>query len=211
MLNLPTPVLKWMTLLLPPVAILVCCFVMVPRQKKLRSTHAEVRVTQSKIRDYIQQLSEIKALPPDPQIATLPMTKEEQSDFLRAISQLCKRSGNRLVSVSSLAAPPPAPPPPSGSGPAAKPDPLALPPEVTEVRTTIHFEGHFNNLRAFLAGLQRWPRLISLRDCRVGVGQGGHPNLLTAVTVARYLDAPKPGEPPMPRTAAAQGGANSQG
>src|SRR5579872_2907168 len=102
MKNLPAPVQRWLTLLLPPFALLVCCVVMVPRHKKMRQIEREIRTVQAGIQDYRVKLAAISDLPTDPRVATLPMTREEQSDFLRGLSELCSRTGNRLLSANSL-------------------------------------------------------------------------------------------------------------
>jgi hypothetical protein len=217
MLNvIPAPVQKWLTLLLPPFAILICCLVMVPRQNKLRDTKKETRNVQADIQKYLTQLQAISTLPPSPKIASLPMTKKEQSDFLRGLSTLCTRSGNRILTVTSLAAPPPPPPPPPGTPapapPTLKPGEVPLPPDVVAINSTIVFEGSFQSIRAFLGGLQRAQRMISLTDCRIGPGTGGFPILQTSLTVTRYVDAPPAGLPssaPNPKTAATDSGSSS--
>jgi hypothetical protein len=192
MTNLPAPVYKWLTLLLPPLSILICCLVMVPRQNKLQTIRRETVACRASIEDYLNKLQAISNLPPDPKIATLPMTKQEQSDFLRGLSRLCTQTGNRLIAISALAPPPPSPPPPPGSPPPQNTQGVAeLPPGVTEIKSTIRFEGSFKSLRAFLIGVQRSARLVSLADCRVLLGQGGYPNLETQLTVARYVDTPE--------------------
>lgn len=190
MLNIiPAPVQRWITILLPPVSLLVCCWVMVPRQNKLRDLRQQIKTADAGIRDYTEKLRAISSLPPDARIASLTMTKQEQSDFLRGFSGLCYRTGNRILSVSSLAAPAAAPPPPPGS-PAPPPPPAgALPSDVVAIRSTIIFEGSFTSLRAFLYGLQQSRRLISMSECRIGLGQGGYPNLATSLTITRYVDA----------------------
>jgi hypothetical protein len=187
---IPASVQRWFTILLPPVALLVCCWAMVPRQNKLQDLRRQIRTAERGIRDYTIKLKAISDLPPDPRIATLPMTKQEQSDFLRGLSGLCIRTGNRIMSVSSLAALPPPPPPPPGSPASAPPPAGALPPDVVEIKSTISFEGNFTSLRAFLYGLHRSRRLISMGECRIGLGQGGYPNLSTTLTITRYVDAP---------------------
>ncbi len=201
--NLPAPVVKWMTILLPPIALLICCAVMVPRQNKLRETRKDVRLTHTQVEKYLTQLGNIKKLPKDSQIATLPMGEAEQSDFLRTLTGLCMKTGNSIVSVSSLAAPPPPQQPKPGNGPTVKPPADALPDDIIEIRSTIVFEGGFTQLRSFLAGLQRWPRLIALSDCNVTVGKDGYPYLQSKVSVARYVDAP-PGWIPVPAPDAKQ-------
>jgi len=203
---------RWLTILMPPLVILICCIVMVPRQNKLRQISKDIRAAQGEIQVYLAQLEAISNLPPDPKIASLPMTEQEQSDFLRGLSMLCNRTGNRMMSIASLAPKPPPPPPPPGS-PKPPPTPDALPPDVTAIDSTIIFEGGFSSLRAFLAGLQQSRRLISMTDCQITMGEGGYPNLQTTLTVTRYVDTPgasNPGAPPTPaptnKTAAQPGG-----
>lgn len=186
---IPASVQRWLCILMPPISILVCCFVMVPRHKKLQQVNQEIKGAQTTIAGYLQQLQAISNLPPDPTIATMPFTKKEQSDFLRGVSTLCSRTGNRILAVHSLAAPPAAPPPPPGASPPPA-APGALPADVITIRSTIMFEGSFHSLRTFLAGLQRSRRLISLTECRVGAGSEGYPHLQTTLIVARYVDSP---------------------
>lgn len=188
-MQIPATAQRWIAILLPPFSLLVCCAVMVPRHNKLKVVEKDIRVTQAGIQDYLNKLEAIRSLPKDPRIATLPMTKQEQSDFLRGLSTVCNRTGNRLLNVASLAAMIP-PPPPPGAPPPPAPPPGSLPADVIEVKSTIVFEGNFASLRAFLAGLQRSTRLISLTDCRIGPGQGGFPNLQTTLSVSRYVDLP---------------------
>lgn len=202
MTNLPAPVQRWLTILLPPLSILVCCFVMVPRQNKLQAIKRETVACRASIEEYLNKLQAISNLPPEPKIATLPLTKQEQSDFLRGLSRLCTRTGNRLIAISALAPPPPAPPPPPGSPPAQNAQAAGeLPPGVIEIKSTIRFEGSFRSLRAFLAGIHRSARLVSLAECRVLLGQGGYPNLETQLTVARYVDSPESAPAPNVKTA----------
>jgi len=120
----------------------------------------------------LTKLKAISTLPEEPKVATLPFTKQEQSDFLRGLTNLCQRSGNRFVSVTSLAAPPPPKAPPAGAA-SPPPDPDALPSDVTEIKSTITFEGNYQTLRAFLGGVQRSQRLVSLSDCHVLPAQAG--------------------------------------
>lgn len=195
MKNLPAPVQRWLTLLLPPFALLVCCFVMVPRHKKMRQIEREIRTAQAGIQDYRMKLAAIKDLPQDPRIATLPLTRQEQSDFLRGLAALCIRTGNRMLSANALAAVPPQPEngqaqPPATNNPGAAPAQKPLPPDVYEVKSTLVFEGSFASLRAFLADLQQSRRLVSLIECHIGPGQGGYPNLQTTINLSRYVDAP---------------------
>lgn len=197
---LPAPVQRWLAILLPPLALLVCCFVMVPRHKKMQQLQADIKATQASIADYQNKLRAIANLPKDPRVATLPMTKQEQSDFLRDLSGMCGRNGNKLLTIGSLAPTIPAPPPPG----APPPPPGALPADVLEVKSTMTFEGDFTSLRKFLATLQDFPRLISLTDCRIGPGHDGYPMLMTTLTVSRYVDLPKPAAP-APATTAATG------
>jgi len=186
---IPAAVQRWAAFLLPPLSILVCCIVMVPRQNKLRQVHREIQTARASVQHYLQQLEAIRSLPPDPVVATLPMTEEEQSDFLRGLSTLCSRSGNHILSVASLGAAPPPPPPPPGSPPPVNSE-GALPPGVVGIKSTIMFQGSFKSLRTFLNGLKASRRLISMAECRIGAGEGGFPNLQTTLTVTRYVDAP---------------------
>lgn len=206
MKSLPAPVQRWLTILMPPLVILICCIVMVPRQNRLRQINQDIRATQAEIQKYLRQLEAISSLPPDPKIASLPFTRQEQSDFLRGLSTLCNRTGNRMLSVAALAPKPPPPPPPPGA-PKPPPTPDTLPEDVIAIDSTIVFEGSFTSLRSFLRGLQRSQRLISMTDCRISTGEGGYPNLQTSLTVTRYVDKPEttaPGAPPTPNKTAAQ-------
>lgn len=192
MSHLPPAVQRWLTLLLPPFAMLICCIVMVPRQNRLRQLRVETARSEAQIRTYLQQVDAIKSLPPDPTIATLPMTGQEQSDFLRGLTTLCTRTRNRLISVSSLAAPAPSPKPTVQTASTNTPGPkaAALPDGVLEITTTVTFEGTFASLRSFLAGLKHSRRLIGLSECKIDVSSKGYPMLQTTVSVARYVDAP---------------------
>lgn len=190
--SLPAPVQRALMFVLPPLAIAICCFVLIPRQKKLRSIESDIRTTAVLQRQYLDKLEAIRGLPADPRVATLPMTKEEQSNFLRGLAHVCTQAGNKIVSVTALAAAPAPPPPPPGSSPAAPPPgaPALLPADVTEIKSTIVFEGTFLSLRDFLAGLQRSRRLISLADCRIGAAQAGFPIVQTSLSIVRYVDNP---------------------
>ena len=170
-------------------AIAICCFVLIPRQKKLRSIESDIRTTAVLQRQYLDKLEAIRGLPADPRVATLPMTKEEQSNFLRGLSHVCTQAGNRIVSVTALAAAPPMPAPPPGTAAPAV-GAAMLPADVTEIKSTITFEGTFLSLRDFLAGLQRSRRLISLADCRIGAAQAGFPIVQTSLSIVRYVDNP---------------------
>jgi hypothetical protein len=207
--SLPASVQRLLIFILPPISLFVCCLVLIPRHNKVREVHDEIAKTRASIQTYIMQLNTIKELPPSPKIATLPMDEQEQSDFLRGINTLCSRTNNRMISITSLAAPkqspPPPPPAPAGGANAQKKaapkDPSALPPDVIEIKTTLIFEGSFHSLRSFLFGLQRSQRLISLSDCRIGIGEGGYPNLQTALTIVRFVDAPNSAGAPKPAPA----------
>lgn len=198
MSNLSPKAQKWLMFILPPLSLLVCSMVMVPRQNHLRKLGKEIRDTDKQIAVYLQKREAIKGLPPDPKIATLPMNREEQSNFLRGLAEVCTRTQNTIMSVASLA-------PPtldqylsslksskSGTKDKKKKDeaPGALPPGVLEVKSIITFEGTYTSLRAFLAALKNTRRMIALTDCRITIGKDGYPKLLTSVTVARYVDAP---------------------
>jgi hypothetical protein len=193
MRHLPPAVQRWLTLLLPPFAVLICCAVMVPRQNRLRQTRIEIAKADAQIHTYMRQLQAIKSLPPDPMIATLPMTGQEQSDFLRGLTALCVRSRNRIISVSSLAAPAPSSTPATQTASNKDSKDLkagALPEGVLEINSSITFEGTFSSLRSFLAGLKQSRRLIGLNECKIDVSSKGYPILQTTVSVARYVDAP---------------------
>lgn len=197
--SLPAPVQRWLTILLPPLALLVCCLVILPRQNTLRKTNQDIRATKAQIKDYTGKLAAIRNLPKDPEIATLPMTKQEQSDFLRGLTTLCTRSGNRIVSILSLSAPP-ASPDAAKDGDAKKKDaqPSDLPSDVMGISSTVTFEGTFKSLRSFLALLQGAQRLVSMDSCRIVQGRGGYPILQTTLTVVRYVDAPADGSGSQP-------------
>lgn len=211
--SLPVPVQKWLMILLPPICIAICCFVVIPKQKKLRKIEEETRATAVQQKQYLEKLAAISDLPKDPRVATLPMTKEEQSNFLRGLSQLCTQSGNKIISVAALAAAPPAPAPPPGTT-APAPAAGALPPEVVEIKSTIMFEGNFVSLREFLGGLQQSRRLISLADCRIGPAQTGYPVVQTSLSIVRYVDNPAlaaPAAQPAPPKTASAGSATDRG
>lgn len=198
MRQMPPIVQRWMTILLPPMALLTCCMVMVPRHNRMRKAERDIKSTQASIQDYLVKLKAISDLPKDPRIASLPATKQEQTDFLRGLAMLCAQTGNKLLNVNALSAPPPPPPPPAGSPPpAAAPGAGSLPPDVQEIKSTVIFEGSFQSLRALLGVIQDSNRLVSLSECRVGAGPGGFPNLQTTLTVSRYVDiaAPVPATP----------------
>ncbi len=202
MKSVPASVQRWAVILMPPMALLVCCMVMVPKQKKLREVNKNIKVTEASVQQFLTQLKAISDLPPDPTIATLPATKQEQSDFLRGLARTCTESGNKIISVTALGAAAPPPPPPAG----APPPPGAaggLPPDVQPIKSTIVFEGNFHALRRFLAGLKGSRRLISLSECRIGPGLGGYPTIDTTLTVTLYVDIPGAGAPPPPTPAAA--------
>src|SRR5947209_7776251 len=113
--QIPPAVQRWLTILLPPLALLTCCSVMMPRNSRMRKAERDIRTAQASNQDYLPKLQAISGLPKDPRIASLPATKQEQSDFLRGISTLCSRTGNTLLNVNALSAPPPAAAPPPGN------------------------------------------------------------------------------------------------
>jgi hypothetical protein len=192
---MPPAIQRWLTILLPPIALLTCCMVMVPRHNRMQKAQRDIKSTQASINDYLGKLRAISDLPKDPRVASLPATKQEQTDFLRGLSVLCARTGNRLLNVNALSAPPPAPPPPAGAPAPVAPPAGSLPPDVLEIKSTVIFEGSFQSLRALLASLQQSNRLVSLSDCRVGAGPGGFPNLQTTLSISRYVDIPLPPTP----------------
>jgi hypothetical protein len=207
---MPPVVQRWLTILLPPLALLTCCMVMVPRHNRMRKAERDIKATQASIQDYLVKLKAISDLPKDPRIASLPATKQEQTDFLRGLAMLCARTGNKLLNVNALSAPPPAPPPPAGSPPPAAPAAGSLPSDVMEIKSTVIFEGNFQSLRALLGTIQESSRLVSLSECRIGPGAGGFPNLQTTLTVSRYVDIPAPapaaGAPPAAQSASSAPG-----
>jgi len=169
--------------------------VIVPRHNKLADTNRSIKDAQRGVKSYLEQLSAISALPPDPTIASLPLTKQEQTDFLRGLSQLCALTKNKLVQINSLAAAPPPPAPAAGSN-APPPPKTGLPPDVLAIKSTVVFEGSFQSLQAFLGGLHGSRRLIALADCRIGAGEGGFPMIRTTLTVTRFVDIPPSAQPP---------------
>ena len=202
---MPPIVQRWLTILLPPLALLTCCSVMVPRHGRMRKAEKDIKATQVSIQDYLVKLKAISDLPKDPRVASLPATKQEQTDFLRGLATLCSHTGNRLLNVNALSAPPPAPPPPPGAPPPPPSADGVLPPDVLEIKSTVIFEGDFQSLRRLLATVQQSNRLVSLSDCRIGPGPGGFPNLQTTLSVSRYVDVPIQAQP----AAASQSGAAS--
>jgi hypothetical protein len=190
---LPPVIQRWMVILLPPLSILVCCMVIVPRHQKLKEVNKNIKTAQEGVAKYLAELKAISDLPPDPTIATLPQSKPEQTDFLRNLSQLCNHTGNKMISVGSLAAQPPAPAQQAGSANTNK-APLngGLPVDVTAIKSTMVFEGTFPSLKAILSELKGQRRLVSLNECRVSPGEGGYPKLRTSVTLTRYVDTPTP-------------------
>ncbi len=187
---LPPVLQRWMVILLPPLSILVCCMVIMPRHNKLNEVNKNIKTAQAGVSMYLAQLKAISDLPPDPTIATMPMSKPEQTAFLRNLSQICNRTGNKMIAVGALAALPQAPlpqgtaPPPNANG--------GLPMDVTAIKSSLVFEGNFASLRSFLSELKTQRRLVSLNECRVSPGDGGYPKLRTTVTVTRYVDSPAP-------------------
>src|SRR5437763_6480000 len=149
MRSLPPAVQRALVILLPPLSILVCCMVIVPRHNKLGETEKSIKDTQAGVRMYLAQLKAISDLPPDPTIASLPASKQEQSDFLRGLTQLCAQTGNKMVHINSLAAGPIAPPPAAGSSAAPAPA-TTLPVDVLPIKSTVGFEGSFQSLQKFL-------------------------------------------------------------
>lgn len=190
---LPPVVQRWLVILLPPLSILVCCMVIVPRHNKLNEVNRNIKSAQAGVAMYLAQLKAISDLPPDPTVATLPLSKPEQTDFLRNLAQLCNHTGNKMISVGSLAAQPAGPPPAAGSTAAQVAQANGgLPLDVTAIKSSMVFEGNFNSLKAFLGELRAQRRLVSLNECRVTPGEGGYPKLRTTVTVTRYVDSPVP-------------------
>ena len=189
---LPASVQRWAILLLPPICLLVACWIVVPRQNKLRETKKNIEAAEKEMQHYVAQLEVIRALPPKPTVATLAMTNTEQSNFLRALSQLCYKTGNKILSLDSLAPQQisQGPVPVGTSAPKGPKSEGGLPPEITPIKSTIKFEGNFQSLREFLKVVQGSRRLISLTECRVGSAEGGFPNLLTSLTITRYVDTP---------------------
>jgi hypothetical protein len=187
--GLPPKLHRWLVIILPPLSLAVCMMVMLPRQSRLRKIESEQKATIENTARYRRQVAEIKAMPLYPRIATMPLTKQEQSDFLRGLTSLCARTGNRLLNISSLSAPMQTASAPSGGTPPPA-DPDALPPDATEIKTTIVFEGTFDAMRSFMAGIKRSVRLVSLSHAAVTTSNQGHPILLTTLTVARYVDTP---------------------
>jgi hypothetical protein len=194
--SLPAPVQRWLTILLPPVVLIVCCLVMVPRNIRLRNTNRDIATSRAEIKSYLAKLAAIEGLPKDPKIATLPYTRQEQSDFLRGLNTLCNQTGNRMISVASLA---PAPEPAKKAG-ADDSDKKAkkkkkkgvdeLPEGVVAITSAVVFEGEFRGLRAFLSGLQNSQRLISLDSCRIEPLKDAPKMLRTTLSIVRYVDAP---------------------
>jgi hypothetical protein len=203
MKNIPNGVMKWLAILLPPVSILTLCLVSIPRVMRLNEIRLERKKTEKSIQSYIEQIKEISSLPPDPKIASMPMTKEEQSNFLRGLSSLCYKTGNRIISVSSLAAPLPTPAvqgqnSTTASGANGTTPVSDIPKDVTEIKSTIIFEGTFSTIRSFLYGLENSRRLISMSNCSLAPGGGGYPTIQMTLTISRYVDNPQPagGNPP---------------
>src|SRR5688572_30813704 len=187
---LPASVQRWAIILLPPICLLVACWVVVPRQNKLRATNKNIEAANKEMSHYTAQLEVIRALPPKPTVATMPMTNPEQSNFLRALAQLCFKTGNRILAVDSLA-PQQFTQGPTPIGAAAAKNPQSaggMPAEITPIKSTIKFEGDFQSLREFLQSLQRSRRLISLTECRIGSAEGGLPHLMTSLTITRYVE-----------------------
>ena len=62
MQSIPASFQRWAALLLPPLALLACCAVMVPKQKKLREVNKDIVTTQGQVRAYLAQLQQIAEL-----------------------------------------------------------------------------------------------------------------------------------------------------
>src|SRR5687767_11295567 len=133
---LPASVQRWAIILLPPICLLVACWVVVPRQNKLRTTHKNSQSTDKEMQHYTQQLEVIRALPPKPTVATLAMTNTEQSNFLRALSELCFKTGNRILGIDQLGsqAATQGPVPMGSRAPKNKDNAAALPAEITPIK-----------------------------------------------------------------------------
>ena len=198
---LPAPIQRLLTFLVPVAALCVCAAVVLPRQARLRETDRQIAATRVEIRRYIAQIESIRNLPPDPMIASLPETKQEQTTFLRGVTALCARTGNHITSVQSLA---PSEPPKDAPNAKKTPSPDDLPADVTAIKSTITFVGDFRSLQKFLGGLTHTRRLISLTDCRVECSERCYPKLTTTVSLTRYVDngAAAATAPPAPATAA---------
>ena len=62
MQSVPGWVQKWTVICMPPLALLICCMVMVPKQNKLRDVNKEIRATEASLAAYIKQLKAISDL-----------------------------------------------------------------------------------------------------------------------------------------------------
>ena len=192
---IPPSVLRWLAILMPPVSILALVLIVYPRVEQLHHIHLATGKTDRQIQSFIEQIKAIDNLPPNPKIASLPLSKQEQSDFLRGLSMMCSQTGNRLISLSCIA--PPLPPPPTaqkntGATATNTQKKSLLPPDVTEIKSVIVFEGSFNSIRAFLTDLDNSRRLISLSDCRLIPGDSGYPTIQMSLGICRYVDTPPP-------------------
>lgn len=210
MKNISPSVLRWLAILMPPVSILALVLIVYPRLEQLHNIHLETGKTDRQIQAFIDQIKAIDNLPPNPKIASLPMSKQEQSDFLRGLAAMCSQTGNRLTSLSCIAPPLPQPTTtqqnnaPNNAKPVKK---SLLPSDVTEIKSVIVFEGSFNSIRAFLTDLDNSRRLISLSDCRLMPGDSGYPTIQMTLGICRYVDSPTP--PAGQTTQTASNAANS--
>jgi hypothetical protein len=190
-MTLPSGIQRWAIVLLPPVAFGLTAGLIIPKKNKLRQVNAEESQVRNSVRTYREQIEALNKMPMYPRVASLQMSRQEQSAFLRGLAKLCTDTGNRIVSMTSLAPPAAPPPAPAGSPkPPTKPDAETLPPNIVEIKSTIVFEGTFDSMRSFLSGIKRSIRLVALSGCRITPGFEGYPNLQVSLSVMRYVDAP---------------------
>src|SRR5258708_31503517 len=98
---LPPVLQRWMVILLPPLSILVCCMVIMPRHNKLNEVNKNIKTAQAGQAMYVAQLKDIIELPPDPTIATIPMSKPEQTAFLLLLSLVGNHTRKEMVPVAA--------------------------------------------------------------------------------------------------------------
>ncbi len=159
--------------------------------RRLQEFQSEVSVTQKKIAIINQALKDYQLAPPSKQVPTAERGPHEQSMFLDSLRLMAINSHVQITRIANTEAPPPAPPPPPSTDPNTPTPPAKFPPGVGPVTSAIEVTGNQFNVRRFMYGVQRSPRLMNLSDMKWV--RETWPNTHLLFTLTRYV-----GPPPSP-------------
>ena len=189
---------RYLAILSPIVSVLCAGGLAFFEFRRLQDFQLAVSVTQKKIAVINQALKDYQMAPVSKQVPTAERGPHEQSMFLDNLRLMAINSHVQITRIANSEAPPPAPPPPPSTDPNVPTPPAKFAPGVGPVTSSVEVSGNQFNVRRFMYGVQRAPRLMNLTDLRWV--RDNWPNTHLVFTLTRYVGPPAaPGTPGLPR------------